>query len=356
MNFLILTFLIGMCSAGPVNSALPLKLINNSIDQLEEIAKSSLVKRVYSAGKLAGFYGVMNFTVSFTLTLFEHNDDNSEKLNTISDKIDIIDEKLNTVIKSYEKLEKVIKERTVLISLEAKSEKLSDIANEIEAIEDDFFNIIKNFASNQERFIQKLEMLYRNGMEKRLEKKLASLTKSNFIGMRSIVEVYRDIVRDQSKQNDPECRFMSSTMKSVYDLYILLAYEIFRINAVFEFVLNIKKSFGLETHQSDFDYVKNQRDKALSDLFASYKIELEKLDDTDLDNCATRKGFNKIVKFSKVLQVDFYHQTSIEEGHCNNDQCDSFNNRKYNQYGCEGILRLCNKVNGMCFLINYHIK
>lgn len=340
-----LLLFVTICSANK-KLGLPLKLADNAIDQLEQVAKSSIANKLFKGvGKAANILGPVGFAVSIALAIVEDDDEVIEKLDEISVKLDNINEKLEKVLESLETLEDVLIHESNSIKLEIKNEPLSKIKSKINATELDLINYVKNYGSDKEILAENLNILITERNRVNLENDLVSLTSKSFQGSNTIVEIMKKIARSQLEENSLKCSIVTSPMKIIYDLYMLFAYQIFRVNAITELALNIKKASGGKCSDQDFNFIQHRRDDALKLLFTSMKNSFEDLKESDVDCCYSKNGDLNAVKFSRVIQVFFEHQSSLEgdRGTCDL-YCTDFKKEKFHNRGCYGYVEKCAKV------------
>lgn len=233
-------------------------------------------------------------------------------------------------------MDKQIIHSTKKIIFELKLRSFIEHYEDLSASKGDYENIIQAYSSNSSILLYQLDKYIEHFRQKRSDVKIVSTLDSGAGITSSIVDDLISIHRTASPG--------SSTMKSVYDIYIITFMKILKSNIIQESVVNLKTAITGEYYEEDRRYNYYRKNEMLEKFFASFEKAFKKLNINDIDgsiDLTTENGDSNPVRMINVLQYFWENEDKLSIIDTCSDDCEHFQDRKYTGGGCYGSVKKC---------------
>jgi hypothetical protein len=204
-----------------------------------------------------------------------------------------------------------------------------------------FESIISSFTTNSTTFLYQLDKYIEDYRIQGSDTKLVNILDSGAGISNSIVDDLISLSRSYHKDNIGSSG--SSTMKTVYDIYITAFMTILKANIILESAVNLKTSVTGQYYEEDRRYNHFRKNEIFEKFFTSLKKAFSKLNDNDLDGFIDFgvNGNNIKVRMINVLQYFWENEDKLSIIDTCTDDCSTFKERKYTGGGCYGGVRDC---------------
>ncbi|KAL7029428.1 hypothetical protein ACKWTF_006243 [Chironomus riparius] len=290
-------------------------------------------------GKYAGPVGDL---LEFALTIAEENNDETEEyLKNITKQLDKIDSKLDAISEQITFLDSKLTQSTKKIISEVKFRDFVKYLEDLAASKQHFESIISSFTSNSTSFLYQLNKYIEDYRQQGSDTKLVNILDSGAGISNSIVADLISLSRSYHKDNFGSSG--SSTMKTVYDIYITAFMTILKANIILESAVNLKTAITGQYYEEDRRYNHYRKNEIFEKFFTSLEKAFSKLDDNDMDGFIdfSINGNQNSVRMINVIQYFWENEDKLSIIDTCTDDCEHFKNRKYSGGGCNGGVRDC---------------
>jgi len=233
-------------------------------------------------------------------------------------------------------LDAQIIQSTKKITLETKLLPFVNLLHELTLFQEEYESIIEAYAPNSTALLTQLDKYVDRFQQKKSDSQIVTILDSGDGITDSIVDELIDLRRIASSG--------SSTMKSIYDIYIIAFMKILKSNIIQESVVNLKTAITGNSYELDRRLNIINKNKMFKKFFTSFEKAFKKLNINDIDgsiDLTSKNGDSNPVRMINVLQYFWENEDKLSIIDTCSDDCEHFQDRKYTGGGCYGSVKKC---------------